>query len=357
MDAVDLLSGIDLDGLAHDVEAIELPPVQKNRVVHIDADFLAYQVSYEKADGTDTKTIDDMKHNAEIAVETLRGLAAAEFVHLHLTPSDSNKGGRFEQALLKEYQANRADKEKPRYLNIIRNWLEERYNGTQHRDCEADDGMSSAQYKAIDAGSRNLSIIASKDKDLSMVPGLHLDWDRGSIHETETDYGSLWLYEKRSASGVMTKKVKGYGQKFFWAQMLMGDQADNISGLPKVVGSVLNKVSPTQAIENAYRIIENPISNAAMKAKAQRTIDERKAAACGPVMAMNLLADVNNNKDAFNAVRDLYQKYGETVGFTHWQTGAPVDWTFAFVSEARLLWMRRDRTNPDDVLNWWRTFL
>jgi hypothetical protein len=142
-----ILNGIDLAGLGADApEAPSFPAPVPGRVVQIDADFLAYQVSAEKADGSDSKSLEDMKYNAEVAVELLKRMAGASTVHLHLTPGTSDKGGRYDQAIQKEYQGNREGKSKPKYLHIVRDWLPKRFPGTLHMNCEADDGMSSAQY-------------------------------------------------------------------------------------------------------------------------------------------------------------------------------------------------------------------
>lgn len=345
-----IVNGIDLDGLAAEADRIEFPPVVPGRTVHIDADFLAYQCSYD--DGG-TKSWDDMQHNAEQAVETLRGLAAAEHVHLHLTPKGSHKGHRYTLAILKEYQGNRKNKEKPKYLDLMRTWLAERFPGTLHTLCEADDGMSSAQYAAIAEGRGNLSIIASKDKDLRMVPGLHLDWDRGCITES-TEFGNISVIEKVSPSGTKTKKLVGHGQKFFWAQMLMGDTADNISGLPAVSGKILNKVSPTKQTEQCNAVLNNPEATAKHKERAQSILDDRKAKSCGPVLAYDLIGNLPTNQACFNAVKLLYRLYGEETGYFHWQTGEPVQWGRAFASEGQLLWMRKQAHNENCVLDWWR---
>ncbi len=112
------VNGIDLDGLCHKTQSIDFPETVKGRVVQIDADFLAYQVSAEREG--EEKSLSDMQHNCDIAIETLRLLSGAESVVLHLTPKDSNKGNRYDQAMLKEYQANRTGKEKQRFLHIIR---------------------------------------------------------------------------------------------------------------------------------------------------------------------------------------------------------------------------------------------
>lgn len=352
-----VINGFDLDalaGLAHENEKLELPPQVKGRTVHIDADFLAYQCTAEKEDALEEKTYDDMQHNATVAVETLRGLAAAEHVHLHLTPSTSNKGGRYDHAILKEYQGNRVDKPKPRYLGIMREWLAKRYSGTLHQFCEADDGMSSSQYAAIAAGERSLSIIASKDKDLRMVPGLHLDWDTGCITDTgEDDFGTVSLVERTTPSGV-TKQIKGFGQKFFWAQMLIGDPADNISGLPAIPGYVMNIIKPTAATSKARAVLDDDLASDAKREKAQAVLDARTDILCGPVLAILILDMMQDQSTAFNTIKGLYRRYGESVGFTHYKTGDPVHWGKVFASEGQLLWMRKEAHDPNCVLNYWR---
>lgn len=342
------INGIDLSGLTHSAVDITPPEPVKGRVVHIDADFLAYMTTAERADGSDLKTWDDMKHNAREAVHSLKALAGATAVHLHLTPSTSDKGDRYSLALLKPYQGNRIDKSKPRYLGIMREWLVQEFPGTLHQNCEADDGMSSEQYASIAKhGNSNLSIIASKDKDLRMVPGLHLDWDAGSIHDSGSDYGSIEL---------VGGKIKGYGQKFFWAQMLMGDTADNISGIPKLTGNFLNIYKPTKETIAAERIVNDPdLGPTPTGARAKAKLDGRAAGNCGPALTATVLQDVHSNRDAFNLVKSIYEAYGQQIGFLHHETGEPVAWQHAFISEAQLLWMRIDKHNPNCVINWWRT--
>lgn len=343
-----ILNGIDLDGLCEDMTGgVKFPDPVPGRVAHIDADFLAYQVSYERVD--EPRTIDEMQHNAETAVHMLRQLAGATQVHLHITPATSDKGGRYKQAIIKEYQGNRIDKPKPRYLHLIRDWMGRAFPATLHMDCEADDGMSSAQYAAIAAGQRNLSIIVSKDKDLNMVPGLHMDWDSGEIEDTGTDFGHIWT--KRRNDGTL--KVVGLGQKFFWCQLLMGDSADNISGLPKLPAYLLNEVKPTKETTLARTILMSPNANEAQKAKARKILDERKPALCGPVLAYSVVQATTSNRDAYELVRDAYRTLGEgPYTFMHWKTGEVVTWQQAFVSEMQLLWMRRNRKDPMDVIRW-----
>lgn len=346
-----LINGIDLDGLAHEAPAkIEIPEMVPGRVCHIDADFLAYQVSYERVDEP-PKSMEEMKENAIAAATTLKDLAGAEFLHLHLTPATSDKGKRYDLAIQKEYQGNRIDKPKPRLLHIMRDWMGRHFPATLHQTCEADDGMSSMQYEAIAAGKGHLSIIASKDKDLRMVPGNHLDWDTGVVTgtaPTRNEYGTVWVNEKG--------KIKGYGQVQFWAQMLTGDTADHIQGLPKCAGYMLNLVKPTAETRKANAIIDSDAPEA-KKEKARATLRSRPAGLCGPKLAMEILQRCGSNREAFEVIKLLYKDYGEEFGYVHWKTGLPVEWQKVFVSEAQLLWMRRDKSNPMDVAAWFKEIL
>lgn len=333
-------------GLAHETSALPIPEPVPGRVVHIDADFLAYQVSYEKID--DPKSWDDMKHNAEVATKLLQSLAGATAMHLHLTPATSNKGQRFDLAIQKPYQGNRVDKPKPRYLHMMREYLVQRFPGTLHQNCEADDGMSSAQYAAISAGNRNLSIIASKDKDLNMVPGLHLNWDTGEVRDTGDDFGWIEYDEDK-------KKVVGLGQKFFWAQMLMGDTADHIQGLPLlgVRGRQQFDIPPSLQFlkDKVLELDKAGKSDAKMRDKVVKELQGLKPKKVGPKMTMNILKDVKTNKGAFALVKALYQDCPE---FRH-HDGSVVEWNRVFVSEAQLLWMRINKEDPNCVIKWWRT--
>ncbi len=316
-----IVDGIDLSALQHPIESVNYPKPIKSRVAHIDADFLAYMCSYERPNEP-KKSFEDMCANTDTVIEHLVKLSRSTKYVLHTTPVGSNKGGRFEIARLKPYQDNRKKQEdKPEHLDRLRDWMHTNRKGMAHMDCEADDGMSEAQYKAIKKGQKNLSIIVTKDKDLGMVPGYHMDWDTGAIIDVK-GFGKIWLEEKFDESGKSKgKKLRGYGTKFFWAQMLMGDAADNISGIPKVYKD------------------KNPDAN------------DITMVSCGPVKAFEFLNHCKNDKHCKHLVEAYYYDYQGAVGFLDY-TGAVLSTREAFESEAKLLWMRRNRHDPDDVLKW-----
>lgn len=334
------LFGFDTNDLQAQVEGVNYPDVVPGRVLHVDGDFLAYQVSAD-----DSKPLKDMMHNHDVAVETLRLLAGAESTVLHLTASEGDKGERYDIAIQQEYQGNRKDKAKPKHLYTIKGWMEQKHGAVNHVEQEADDGMCQANYKAVKNLTPDLSVLCSMDKDLQMCPGWHLDWQEGTLEFVE-GYGYVKLDRSKSSP-----KIVGKGTAFFWSQMLTGDTADAIKGIPKIPGELLNKVKPTKAIEKALHDLKH--GTAKQVDKAQTVLDARKPGACGPVIAAELMKIVSNDKQAFDLIKHVYKEYGETEGFKHWQTGESVDWHKVLVSEAQLLWMRRV---PDrkDVLKFFK---
>tara|TARA_Y100000296_G_scaffold66371_1_gene78383 strand:+ start:8479 stop:9567 length:1089 start_codon:yes stop_codon:yes gene_type:complete len=333
-------------------------PVQ-GRVVHIDADFLAYQVSAESKDELDParpdvprKSLEDMFHNASMAAEHTMRLAGGTKYVCHVTPTGSTKGGRPEQAIQQEYQANRKSRDnKPEFLDEVRAYIGRELNGAVHMSQEADDGLAQALYEADDP---KLVVVASKDKDLRMVPGLHYDFDSNRVINAEP-YGYIELDDSKSS-----KKVVGWGSKFFWAQMLMGDTADNIKGLPVVHGGVCMDLKPTKAYEKLlHKWVEFPAKSdwtevhAKEYAKLEAQIEAAKSKhkLCGPVITLDILDGIKSDAEAFKLVKDLYTKAHGINPFVHWRTGQARTATQVMLSEMQLLWMRRN-DNKLDAIEW-----
>src|SRR3546814_9056731 len=98
---------------------------------------------------------------------------------------------------------------------------------------EADDKICIDQYADIlehQYGEMNV-ISCSRDKDLRINPGLHYRWECGKqLADGPTFVTELGHLELSSGT---SKKLRGSGLKFFYAQLITGDTVDNISGLPK----------------------------------------------------------------------------------------------------------------------------
>jgi len=286
--------------------------VVPGRVAHIDADFLAYYAAYEREG--ENKTLQDMVLAVNTMVTDLRKSCGAQTAVLHVTPQMSDKAGRSKVAVQKAYQSARSG-EKPRLLEAVRAYMEspelQNVVGKSWMHAEADDGMAEAAWAAWDAGTPGLCVIASKDKDLRIVPGLHFNFDTGEVEGAGDAFGFIDIkttVKKNEKTGKTTKshKPRGYGTKFFWRQMLMGDTADTIVGIPKI----------------------------------------------GIVKAQDMLDGCSTDLECFQVVKAAYKEYAETKGFIHWETKEDVSWADVFWSEAQMLWMQRTAGDIDDVRKW-----
>ena len=129
----------------------------------------------------------------------------------------------FRYSIYPEYKANRRDKPKPRHLEALREHILVNHPSDVADGIEADDslGIASTSYQATGVP----CIIASLDKDLLQVAGLHYNFVRREIREI----GEL------------------EGWKNFYIQLLVGDPADNIPGCPGI-----GKVKAPRVLELAF---------------------------------------------------------------------------------------------------------
>lgn len=264
MDFTDIANAV---GAANAIEPQGVPIV-KGRRCHIDADMLAYQCG-----GNDDTDVATSRRILKSKIDLLKDAAGAESILLHMTASGSTKGHRAVIAYTKPYQGQRKG-HRPKNWQYLRDYMADGLAGPikQWYDREADDGFGFISEHCPG------DVIATRDKDMRMLPGLHLNWDTYELVEVEPD-----------VFGV-EHGGKLYGHKWFWTQMLWGDAADNIPGLPK-----------------------HP--------------DFPRGV--GEVAASKLLAFADDDDSAARAVSQAYE--------AHWGD----EWADRFVEQASLLWIRR----------------
>lgn len=326
--------------------SVELPPIIPNSVLQLDGDISSFYLAW--TDETLAQNTDALKRHIEVK----RLMAGCETVNVHTTRGA--KAGREDAAMVQEYQANRQKMtpeqiEKKARVEEIRAWLET--YGNKHTvpmpqwEIEADDSMSIEQDKMLKAG--RVSKIMTKDKDLDMIAGTHIHYD--TFEEwTGSGYGHIWI--DRSGSSA---KCKGQGTSFFWAQLLMGDGADNIPGLPKLPVELLNVYKPTKAIANAQSTLRNPKATPRARKAAQDVLGKRKAASIGAVLAHTMLESCRNDAEAFNVVRKAYTAFYGTgeILFDTWRGNSiRTNASLMLLEQAKLLWILR--FEGDDVLSW-----
>lgn len=217
-------------------------------------------------------------------------LAGADSAKLFMTDSAANF--RLDIAFTREYKGTRAE-EKPPFFYELRAYLVSQHNAIMSEGNEADDMLSiehlkeckknrlkpgTSQHKIFAAR----TVVVSKDKDLAITPGWYLnpdsphgviwvdelgellpEWGEKEVNDYEyhplvdgqpvspLELDGLGLEADTWTRGAKAgqvktkrvcvgrkcvpelKKLKGTGLKFFYSQLITGDNVDNYSGIPK----------------------------------------------------------------------------------------------------------------------------
>lgn len=189
-------------------------PVVAGRVLHVDGDYLAYFAA-----GNDDMPAGVARQVAVERILKMQAASGAERAIVHLTHESSDKGKRYAIATVKPYQGNRSGKAHPKNWAMLRDFLasSESFERCMWYDREADDGfaLASAQRDPY------FNVFATCDKDMRMLPGLHLNWKTFGITAVPE-----FEYDVVGDDGLQ------YGGKWFALQLLQGDTADNCPGLP-----------------------------------------------------------------------------------------------------------------------------
>lgn len=277
--------------------AVEAPSIQAypakvpGLVCHIDGDYLAYYAS-----GNDETEPGQARYNAMALIETFMGLTGASSAVVHNTASNCHKGERYLVATVKPYQGQRDGGRKPKnypYLReLLLNYSGDVFTSKTWATREADDGFGACSYFAQgNPKQAGYAALATADKDMRMLPGLHVDWTKRCLTSV-----------KPGEYCVIGPNEKIYGLKWFWLQMLMGDQADNCPGLEYTFLSTV----PGKTPERMCKV--------------------------GEKTALKILEGIDNGDDAYRCVRSHYRR-----GYA----GRGVDFgDDRFVEQAALMWMR-----------------
>jgi hypothetical protein len=267
-------------------EAYERPMIltAKGITLNIDGDGLCYYCA-----GNDSTAPEEALGRVIDKVRAAQAQTNADQVNILMTASGSDKGNRYAIARVKPYQGQRANSRRPKNWSFLRHRLAsgiQGYGTYQASNAEADD--------LFGVGATPNTVIFTQDKDMRMIPGWHLEWETHTFFKLREEQYEAW------------HNGKLYGTKWFWAQMLMGDTADNIPGLPRYVET-----------------------NAKTKLQEEKKI--------GEVTTLQMLDGTTSSVQAGSIVGSLYESYyGKR-------------WLVEMLEQAALLWMRRER--QDDWLD------
>jgi len=281
-----------LAAAASSVAQQAVPVIAGNRVLLVDGDALCYYCA-----GNENTSVGEARNNVTSFIKQATTRSGAKTAVILVTGDGSHKGHRYSVARAKPYQGHRTGSHRPKNWQALRDLIQTgafnsptvTTNITTY--CEADDLFSYLANEAPDE-----YVIFTQDKDLRVVPGWHLTWPDMMLHFVPPGTWQLTMHDKV------------YGTKWFWLQMLHGDTADNIPGLPGYYDGV-TKSGPNKGQPKLVKV--------------------------GEVGAANILAGVHPDA-VFRIVEDLYKNY--------YGPNAQV----AMLEQGILLWMRK---SPGDVFD------
>jgi DNA polymerase-1 len=184
----------------------------------VDADTILYRVGFSKVDSAGGAV--DVLRNY---IGTILSSVSNDAIFYLTEKSPVRYRDRFASTFV--YKESRAGAPSPRFISEMTGWmldnLDTRIYSAEYG--EADDAVSIQAWDMLREDNHNY-IVCAVDKDLNQIPGNHYNY----------------VTEKRSIISPVE------ADKFFFKQLLMGDRADSIPGLPKV-----GEVKSTLALKDA----------------------------------------------------------------------------------------------------------
>lgn len=236
-----IINGLDLGQLEQQLA----PVIPSDKVLLLDGDFLVY-----KAAATVKRLDTAIRRFYQLVLEEMF-YANVKECYVYLTPTGCAKCNRWHLPTVKPYQGQRVNRQElplkgPLKTHLLSNPGEYSVQGIEvlgDMYFEADDRIIIDAYRFKERG-----IVSSGDKDLWLTPYARLDMPSGEIWEPlDNPYG--WI----RWDDTQAMPVRGHGLKFFWWQMLAGDEADNVKGIRTYAGKLCGKVGGFELI--------NPISS------------------------------------------------------------------------------------------------
>lgn len=146
----------------------------------------------------------NVKSMVELALESL-GCQPSEMTMYLSGPTNFRNG----VATIKPYKGNRDEAHKPVHGPAIKEYMESKWDVVYSEDEEADDVVAYSHY-AMWLRDEQSSVIATVDKDMDMIPGMHYNFVKDESYYVSEEDADRWFY----------------------MQLLMGDSTDNIPGIP-----------------------------------------------------------------------------------------------------------------------------
>lgn len=210
-----------------------------SRELIIDGDLLVYRFSHSNQrnvdwdDGVTTSHADGDAAKVELDsfVQGLMEATGADCCTIGLSDTESS----FRKDLCPEYKARRGEVRRPMLYTYLRATLLQEYGAIIYPSLEGDDVCG---IVATDPWGDVEPVIASIDKDLLTVPGLHYNW----THDEPE------VFEVTKAEAALN----------FYTQVLTGDHTDGYRGIPGVGPKRAEKLLKGASLATVWRDVIVP---------------------------------------------------------------------------------------------------
>ena len=162
----------------------------------LDGDIITFRAAFSAEDETEAFIACS---RAGTMIDEILVATGADSYKMFLSGPDN-----FRYRVFPEYKANRLDAKRPKWEKDVKTYLEIDWNGKWSKGCEADDLLGMNQTKD--------TIICTIDKDLDMIPGMHYNFVKKELYDISPEKA---IYN-------------------FYYQLLVGDTADGIKGVPGI---------------------------------------------------------------------------------------------------------------------------
>jgi 5'-3' exonuclease len=213
-------------------------------IAAIDGDILCYECGFAsdaaaKATGMTREPLGFCLNGVNKKIDSILKNTEADDYIVFLTGSPV-MGLPKREELFSDYKKNRDSSHKPIWYKEIKEHLLKKHPNVLVIDgLEADDYLGMFGYEDNVAPDSTV-VIASKDKDLDMIPGYHYNWSK-----TKVDKGVYYVDPLQ-------------GMRWFCEQMLVGDSTDNIPGLFKLFGKKATAAlkKPLEELDNYKDLLQ-----------------------------------------------------------------------------------------------------
>ncbi len=186
---------------------------------------LNHITDYEKERYRIVEPVEAVYRNLDGLMEQIMSATSCQTPIVYLTGR-----GNFRRMITPSYKANRDPTMRPRFEVEAREYLTRRYRAYTIPGIEADDSIGLEMDEE--------SVCVSLDKDLDMLAGNHYNWVRDEFYAITPEQAHTNLY----------------------CQMLMGDTADNVFGVPGIgpvkahkLLDAMNETAQREVVRAFYR--------------------------------------------------------------------------------------------------------